>query len=107
MFVKITSIQLDLSNINVFLKDHLWSAQKLTANIEWTWETANYCVYKAHGLEYQGGGVFPLAEILELLLTLMGLYVLCMKQFVDEAKFQIERHDRNVKQMGVLSYIPM
>jgi hypothetical protein len=48
-----------------------------------------------------------LPEILELLLTLMGLYVLCMKQFVDEAKFQIERHDRNVKQMGVLSYIPM
>ncbi|KAH9551801.1 hypothetical protein CY35_09G031900 [Sphagnum magellanicum] len=28
-------------------------------------------------------------------------------RFVDEAKFQIERHDRNVKQMGVLSYIPI
>jgi len=27
-------------------------------------------------------------------------------QFVDEACHQIERNERNVRQMGVLSYIP-
>lgn len=36
-------------------------------------------------------------------LNILGVPVL---QFVDEACHQIERNERNVRQLGVLSYIP-
>lgn len=34
------------------------------------------------------------------------IYAWLIMQFVDEACHQIERNERNVRQMGVLSYIP-
>lgn len=34
------------------------------------------------------------------------LFCLLQLQFVDEACHQIERNERNVRQLGVLSYIP-
>ncbi|KAG0622466.1 hypothetical protein M758_3G099500 [Ceratodon purpureus] len=41
-----------------------------------------------------------------LLADLQSRISLQFNRFVDEANLQIEKHDRNVKQMGVLSYIP-
>lgn len=52
------------------------------------------------GLKQEGIVFFILVTITLAHLTFHSL------QFVDEACHQIERNERNVRQMGVLSYIP-
>ncbi|XP_042961236.1 exocyst complex component SEC3A isoform X6 [Carya illinoinensis] len=100
----------ELAALNDSLQDLLDGIQEdFYAVVEWAYKIDPLRCISMHGIteRYLSGQKADAAGFVRLLLgDLESRISLQFGRFVDEACHQIERNERNVRQMGVLSYIP-
>ncbi|XP_050208769.1 exocyst complex component SEC3A [Mercurialis annua] len=100
----------DLSALNESLQDLLDGIQEdFYAVVDWAYKIDPLRCISMHGIteRYLSGQKADAAGFVRLLLgDLESRISMQFSRFVDEACHQIERNERNVRQMGVLSYIP-
>ncbi|XP_038704911.1 exocyst complex component SEC3A-like isoform X2 [Tripterygium wilfordii] len=100
----------DLSTLNESLQDLLDGIQEdFYAVVDWAYKIDPLRCISMHGIteRYLSGQKADAAGFVRLLLgDLESRISVQFAHFVDEACHQIERNERNVRQMGVLSYIP-
>ncbi|KAM0035378.1 putative exocyst complex component Sec3 [Helianthus debilis subsp. tardiflorus] len=99
-----------LEALNESLRDLLDGIQEdFYAVVDWAYKIDPLRCISMHGIteKYISGQKADAAGYVRLLLdALEGRITAQFTRFVDEACHQIERNERNVRQMGVLSYIP-
>ncbi|PIA52444.1 hypothetical protein AQUCO_01000368v1 [Aquilegia coerulea] len=104
------SSSIDLGSLNGFLQDLLDGIQEdFYAVVDWAYKIDPLRCISMHGIteRYISGQKADAAGFVRLLLDeLESRISMLYNRFVDEACHQIERYERNVRQMGVLSYIP-
>ncbi|KAF9687612.1 hypothetical protein SADUNF_Sadunf02G0111400 [Salix dunnii] len=100
----------DLAALNESLQDLLDGIQEdFYAVVDWAYKKDPLRCISMHGIteRYLSGQKADAAGFVRLLLgDLESKISMQFSRFVDEACHQIERNERNVRQMGVLSYIP-
>ncbi|KAI9201741.1 hypothetical protein LWI28_028448 [Acer negundo] len=100
----------DLAALNESLQDLLNGIQEdFYAVVDWAYKIDPLRCISMHGIteRYLSGQKADAAGFVRLLLgDLESRVSMQFARFVDEACHQIERNERNVRQMGVLSYIP-
>ncbi|XP_076882530.1 exocyst complex component SEC3A-like [Bidens hawaiensis] len=100
----------ELGALNESLRDLLDGIQEdFYAVVDWAYKIDPLRCISMHGIteKYISGQKADAAGYVRLLLdALEGRITAQFTRFVDEACHQIERNERNVRQMGVLSYIP-
>ncbi|KAJ0614717.1 putative exocyst complex component Sec3 [Helianthus annuus] len=100
----------ELEALNESLRDLLDGIQEdFYAVVDWAYKIDPLRCISMHGIteKYISGQKADAAGYVRLLLdALEGRITAQFTRFVDEACHQIERNERNVRQMGVLSYIP-
>ncbi|KAJ4831775.1 Exocyst complex component S3A, partial [Turnera subulata] len=100
----------DLAALNESLQDLLDGIQEdFYAVVDWAYKIDPLRCISMHGIteRYLSGQKADAAGFVRLLLgDLESRISMQFGRFVDEACHQIERNERNVRQMGVLSYIP-
>ncbi|XP_035546480.1 exocyst complex component SEC3A-like isoform X3 [Juglans regia] len=100
----------ELAALNISLQDLLDGIQEdFYAVVDWAYKIDPLCCISMHGIteRYLSGQKADAAGFVRLLLgDLESRISTQFGHFVDEACHQIERNERNVRQMGVLSYIP-
>ncbi|CAI0465481.1 unnamed protein product [Linum tenue] len=100
----------DLTALNESLQDLLDGIQEdFYAVVDWAYKIDPLRCISMHGIteRYLSGQKADAAGFVRLLLgDLESRVSMQFSRFVDEACHQIERNERNVRQMGVLSYIP-
>ncbi|OMO87653.1 Exocyst complex, component Exoc1 [Corchorus capsularis] len=100
----------DLQALNESLQDLLDGIQEdFYAVVDWAYKIDPLRCISMHGIteRYLSGQKADAAGFVRLLLgDLESRISMQFSRFVDEACHQIERNERNVRQMGVLSYIP-
>ncbi|XP_043808884.1 exocyst complex component SEC3A isoform X2 [Manihot esculenta] len=100
----------DLAALNEALQDLLDGIQEdFYAVVDWAYKIDPLRCISMHGIteRYLSGQKADAAGFVRLLLgDLESRISMQFSRFVDEACHQIERNERNVRQMGVLSYIP-
>ncbi|KAJ0025045.1 hypothetical protein Pint_08892 [Pistacia integerrima] len=100
----------DLSALNESLQELLNGIQEdFYAVVDWAYKIDPLRCISMHGIteRYLSGQKADAAGFVRLLLgDLESRISMQFSRFVDEACHQIERNERNVRQMGVLSYIP-
>ncbi|CAN0922129.1 Exocyst complex component SEC3A [Linum grandiflorum] len=100
----------DLAALNASLQDLLDGIQEdFYAVVDWAYKIDPLRCISMHGIteRYLSGQKADAAGFVRLLLgDLESRVSMQFSRFVDEACHQIERNERNVRQMGVLSYIP-
>ncbi|XP_065881180.1 exocyst complex component SEC3A [Euphorbia lathyris] len=100
----------DLAALNESLQDLLDGIQEdFYAVVDWAYKIDPLRCISMHGIteRYLSGQKADAAGFVRLLLgDLESRVSMQFARFVDEACHQIERNERNVRQMGVLSYIP-
>ncbi|KAF4377464.1 hypothetical protein F8388_024955 [Cannabis sativa] len=100
----------ELAALNESLQDLLDGIQEdFYAVVDWAYKIDPLRCISMHGIteRYLSGQKADAAGFVRLLLgDLESRISLQFSRFVDEACHQIERNERNVRQMGVLSYIP-
>lgn len=100
----------DLAALNESLQDLLDGIQEdFYAVVDWAYKIDPLRCISMHGIteRYLSGQKADAAGFVRLLLgDLESRISMQFSRFVDEACHQIERNERNVRQMGVLSYIP-
>ncbi|KAL5777912.1 hypothetical protein ACOSP7_010838 [Xanthoceras sorbifolium] len=100
----------DLAALNESLQDLLNGIQEdFYAVVDWAYKIDPLRCISMHGIteRYLSGQKADAAGFVRLLLgDLESRISMQFARFVDEACHQIERNERNVRQMGVLSYIP-
>ncbi|KAM7260164.1 hypothetical protein ACFE04_015905 [Oxalis oulophora] len=100
----------DLAALNESLQDLLDGIQEdFYAVVDWAYKIDPLRCISMHGIteRYLSGQKADAAGFVRLLLgDLESRVSMQFSRFVDEACHQIERNERNVRQMGVLSYIP-
>ncbi|PPR83583.1 hypothetical protein GOBAR_AA37124 [Gossypium barbadense] len=100
----------DLQSLNESLQDLLDGIQEdFYAVVDWAYKIDPLRCISMHGIteRYLSGQKADAAGFVRLLLgALESKISMQFSKFVDEACHQIERNERNVRQMGVLSYIP-
>ncbi|XP_021896359.1 exocyst complex component SEC3A [Carica papaya] len=100
----------DLAALNESLQDLLDGIQEdFYAVVDWAYKIDPLRCISMHGIteKYLSGQKADAAGFVRLLLgDLESRISMQFSRFVDEACHQIERNERNVRQMGVLSYIP-
>ncbi|GAV71624.1 Sec3 domain-containing protein [Cephalotus follicularis] len=100
----------DLTSLNESLQDLLDGIQEdFYAVVDWAYKIDPLRCISMHGTteRYLSGQKADAAGFVRLLLgDLESRISMQFSRFVDEACHQIERNERNVRQMGVLSYIP-
>uniref|UniRef100_A0A0A0LIT4 Exocyst complex component Sec3 PIP2-binding N-terminal domain-containing protein n=1 Tax=Cucumis sativus TaxID=3659 RepID=A0A0A0LIT4_CUCSA len=100
----------ELAALNESLQDLLDGIQEdFYAVVDWAYKIDPLRCISMHGIteRYLSGQKADAAGFVRLLLgDLESRISMQFNRFVDEACHQIERNERNVKQMGVLSYIP-
>ncbi|KAL9359671.1 hypothetical protein Peur_047794 [Populus x canadensis] len=100
----------DLAALNESLQDLLNGIQEdFYAVVDWAYKIDPLRCISMHGIteRYLSGQKADAAGFVRLLLgDLESRISVQFNRFVDEACHQIERNERNVRQMGVLSYIP-
>ncbi|KAJ8762211.1 hypothetical protein K2173_007367 [Erythroxylum novogranatense] len=101
---------MELTALNDSLQDLLDGIQEdFYAVVDWAYKIDPLRCISMHGIteRYLSGQKADAAGFVRLLLGDLELRISTQfSRFVDEACHQIERNERNVKQMGVLSYIP-
>ncbi|CAJ1972646.1 unnamed protein product [Sphenostylis stenocarpa] len=100
----------ELAALNKSLKDLLDGIQEdFYAVVDWAYKIDPLRCISMHGIteRYLSGQKADAAGFVrDLLRDLESRISMQFNRFVDEACHQIERNERNVRQMGVLSYIP-
>ncbi|RZB76236.1 Exocyst complex component SEC3A [Glycine soja] len=100
----------ELEALNKSLKDLLDGIQEdFYAVVDWAYKIDPLRCISMHGMteRYLSGQKADAAGFVrDLLRDLESRISMQFNRFVDEACHQIERNERNVRQMGVLSYIP-
>ncbi|KAF5468397.1 hypothetical protein F2P56_012549 [Juglans regia] len=100
----------ELAALNISLQDLLDGIQEdFYAVVDWAYKIDPLRCISMHGIteRYLSGQKADAAGFVRLLLgDLESRISTQFGRFVDEACHQIERNERNVRQMGVLSYIP-
>lgn len=100
----------DLATLNEALQELLNGIQEdFYAVVDWAYKIDPLRCISMHGIteRYLSGQKADAAGFVRLLLgDLESRISMQFGRFVDEACHQIERNERNVRQMGVLSYIP-
>ncbi|XP_054797116.1 exocyst complex component SEC3A-like isoform X3 [Prosopis cineraria] len=100
----------ELASLNEFLQDLLDGIQEdFYAVVDWAYKIDPLCCISMHGIteRHLSGQKADAAGFVCLVLgDLESRISMQFIRFVDEACHQIERHERNVRQMGVLPYIP-
>ncbi|KAJ6404814.1 hypothetical protein OIU84_012896 [Salix udensis] len=100
----------DLAALNESLQDLLDGIQEdFYAVVDWAYKIDPLRCISMHGIteRYLSGQKADAAGFVRLLLgDLESKISMQFSRFVDEACHQIERNERNLRQMGVLSYIP-
>ncbi|KAJ8772804.1 hypothetical protein K2173_027981 [Erythroxylum novogranatense] len=100
----------ELAELNESLQDLLDGIQEdFYAVVDWAYKIDPLRCISMHGIteRYLSGQKADAAGFVRLLLgDLESRISMQFNRFVDEACHQIERNERNMKQMGVLSYIP-
>ncbi|KHN47876.1 Exocyst complex component SEC3B [Glycine soja] len=100
----------ELEALNKSLKDLLDGIQEdFYAVVDWAYKIDPLRCISMHGIteRYLSGQKADAAGFVrDLLRDLESRISMQFNRFVDEACHQIERNERNVRQMGVLSYIP-
>nr|XP_023905431.1 exocyst complex component SEC3A [Quercus suber]POF19730.1 exocyst complex component sec3a [Quercus suber] len=100
----------ELAALNESLQDLLDGIQEdFYAVVDWAYKIDPLRCISMHGIteRYLSGQKADAAGFVRLLLgDLESRISMQFSRFVDEACHQIERNERNVRQMGVLSYIP-
>ncbi|KAM5564782.1 exocyst complex component SEC3A [Rosa sericea] len=100
----------ELAALNESLQDLLDGIQEdFYAVVDWAYKIDPLRCISMHGIteRYLSGQKADAAGFVRLLLgDLESRVSMQFSRFVDEACHQIERNERNVRQMGVLSYIP-
>ncbi|XP_043709622.1 exocyst complex component SEC3A-like [Telopea speciosissima] len=100
----------ELGTLNECLQDLLDGIQEdFYAVVDWAYKIDPLRCISMHGIteRYLSGQKADAAGFVRLLLDdLESRISMQFSRFVDEACHQIERNERNVRQMGVLSYIP-
>lgn len=100
----------ELGTLNDALQDLLDGIQEdFYAVVDWAYKIDPLRCISMHGIteRYLSGQKADAAGFVRLLLDdLESRISMQFSRFVDEACHQIERNERNVRQMGVLSYIP-
>ncbi|VVA92682.1 unnamed protein product, partial [Arabis nemorensis] len=100
----------DLTALNESLQDLLDGIQEdFYAVVDWAYKIDPLRCISMHGIteRYLSGQKADAAGFVRLLLgDLESRVSMQFSRFVDEACHQIERNERNVRQMGVLPYIP-
>ncbi|XP_044475842.1 exocyst complex component SEC3A [Mangifera indica] len=100
----------DLSALNESLQELLNGIQEdFYAVVDWAYKIDPLRCISMHGIteRYLSGQKADAAGFVRMLLgDLESRISMQFSRFVDEACHQIERNERNVRQMGVLSYIP-
>ncbi|KAI9118036.1 hypothetical protein K1719_010368 [Acacia pycnantha] len=100
----------ELAALNESLQDLLDGIQEdFYAVVDWAYKIDPLRCISMHGIteRYLSGQKADAAGFVRLLLgDLESRISVQFSRFVDEACHQIERNERNVRQMGVLSYIP-
>lgn len=100
----------DLATLNEALQELLNGIQEdFYAVVDWAYKIDPLRCISMHGIteRYLSGQKADAAGFVRLLLgDLESRISMLFGRFVDEACHQIERNERNVRQMGVLSYIP-
>ncbi|KAE8675287.1 Exocyst complex component SEC3A [Hibiscus syriacus] len=100
----------DLQSLNESLQDLLDGIQEdFYAVVDWAYKIDPLRCISMHGIteRYLSGQKADAAGFVRLLLgALESRISMQFSRFVDEACHQIERNERNVRQVGVLSYIP-
>ncbi|XP_028779096.1 exocyst complex component SEC3A [Neltuma alba] len=100
----------ELAALNESLQDLLDGIQEdFYAVVDWAYKIDPLRCISMHGIteRYLSGQKADAAGFVRLLLGhLESRISMQFSRFVDEACHQIERNERNVRQMGVLSYIP-
>ncbi|XP_022133572.1 exocyst complex component SEC3A [Momordica charantia] len=100
----------ELAALNESLQDLLDGIQEdFYAVVDWAYKIDPLRCISMHGIteRYLSGQKADAAGFVRLLLgDLESRISMQFNRFVDEACHQIERNERNVRQMGVLSYIP-
>ncbi|XP_010255019.1 PREDICTED: exocyst complex component SEC3A isoform X2 [Nelumbo nucifera] len=101
---------LELGSLNESLQDLLDGIQEdFYAVVDWAYKIDPLRCISMHGIteRYLSGQKADAAGFVRCLLDdLESRISVQFNRFVDEACHQIERNERNVRQMGVLSYIP-
>ncbi|KAL9247087.1 hypothetical protein vseg_020555 [Gypsophila vaccaria] len=101
---------LELAALNECLQELLDGIQEdFYAVVDWAYKIDPLRCISMHGIteRYLSGQKADAAGFVRLLLgDLESRISMQFSRFVDEACHQIERNERNVRQMGVLSYIP-
>ncbi|XP_010263828.1 PREDICTED: exocyst complex component SEC3A-like [Nelumbo nucifera] len=100
----------DLGPLNESLQDLLDGIQEdFYSVVDWAYKIDPLRCISMHGIteRYLSGHKADAAGFVRLLLDDLESRISALfNRFVDEACHQIERHERNVRQMGVLPYIP-
>ncbi|GAB4844734.1 Exocyst complex component S3A [Ancistrocladus abbreviatus] len=100
----------ELAALNECLRELLDGIQEdFYAVVDWAYKIDPLRCISMHGIteRYLSGQKADAAGFVRLLLGDLELRIsMQFNRFVDEACHQIERNERNVRQMGVLSYIP-
>ncbi|XP_027354856.1 exocyst complex component SEC3A-like [Abrus precatorius] len=100
----------DVAALNESLQDLLDGIQEdFYAVVDWAYKIDPLCCISMHGTteRYLSGQKADAAGFVHLLLDdLESRISIQFSRFVDEACHQIERNERNVRQTGVLPYIP-
>nr|XP_029116290.1 exocyst complex component SEC3A isoform X3 [Elaeis guineensis] len=100
----------ELGTLNEALQDLLDGIQEdFYAVVDWAYKIDPLCCISMHGIteRYLSGQKADAAGFVRKLLDdLESKISTQFGRFVDEACHQIERNERNIRQMGVLSYIP-
>ncbi|XP_042494585.1 exocyst complex component SEC3A-like [Macadamia integrifolia] len=107
---KVGKTSADLGTLNECLHELLDGIQEdFCAVVDWAYKIDPLRCISMHGIteRYLSGQKADAAGFVRLLLDeLESRISMQFSRFVDEACHQIERNERNVRQMGVLSYIP-
>ncbi|KAJ4963764.1 hypothetical protein NE237_023703 [Protea cynaroides] len=107
---KVGKTSRELGTLNECLQDLLDGIQEdFYAVVDWAYRIDPLRCISMHGIteRYLSGQKADAAGFVRLLLDdLESRISMQFSRFVDEACHQIERNERNVRQMGVLSYIP-
>ncbi|KAI3884617.1 hypothetical protein MKW92_014367 [Papaver armeniacum] len=108
--VKPVKNSVELGTLNESLQELLTGIQEdFYAVVDWAYKIDPLRCISMHGIteRYLSGQKADAAGFVRLLLDdLESRISMQFNRFVDEACHQIERNERNVRQMGVLSYIP-
>ncbi|RDX80892.1 Exocyst complex component SEC3A, partial [Mucuna pruriens] len=100
----------DLVALNESLQDLLDGIQEdFYAIVDWAYKIDPLCCISMHGTteRYLSSQKADAAGFVRILLgDLESRISMQFSRFIDEASHQIERHERNARQLGVLPYIP-